>query len=166
MQTRKQEVYAYALFTFVIILSFRILWLSANLMRRHREAISCIVHLQCRFTQLYQTMHFYKHYLLRIFYYRNTGSSLCIDQSKPLLAERPRPLLTVFQKGFQLSIKKYIMPTGSILQSTACFYMALHCSTNLTSLRLHCYFQLFQQKYFLHPKTNLQSTQQHKNQVV
>ena len=81
-------------------------------------------------------MHFYKHYLLRIFSYRNTGSSLCIGQSKPLLVQRPRPLLIVFQKGFQLSIKKYTMPTRSTLHSTACFYMALHCSTNLTNFFL------------------------------
>ena len=115
-------------------LVLRILWLSANLMRRHREAISCIVYLQCRFAVI--SNHAFLQTLL-------IGHLFLIGIRVKTIA---CPLLIVFQKWFQLSIKKYTMPTRSTLHSTACFYMVPHCSTNLTSLWLHCYFQLFQQK--------------------
>ena len=110
-------------------------------------------------------MHFYKHYLLRIFSYRNTGSSLCIDQSKPLLAERPRPLLTVFHGSTSLYKSNFFAAAIAIFSyfNKNTFYILKQIYNLLNNTRTKLYKTSSLQTTFYNLLLHVEATQKGKN---
>ena len=161
----KQGSRKYALFTFVIILSFVYcgypLILCAYMEKQLVVLYIYNVDLRCYIKPCISTnIIYWASFLIGI------PAILLYWPIKTIACSKTLPTFDCVQEGFQLSIKNIPCQLEvhciALLVSTW-FYIALQ-------IELLCgctvIFSYFNKRYFLHPKTNLKSTQQHKNQVV